>query len=121
ASMCGLVGLKPSRGRTTLGPEGDESGLAVQHVVARSVRDTAGLLDVLRGPGPGDMVVAPPPRRPYVAEVRTRPAQLRVGILDSSPAGPIDPECQTAVRSAAGLLEQLGHAVSEDHPRIDAG
>jgi amidase len=119
ASMCGLVGLKPSRGRTTLGPDGDESGLSVQHVVARSVRDTASLLDVLRGAGPGDLVVAPPPARPYVSEVTVPPAPLRVGILDSSPAGGLDPECQAAVRTAARLLGQLGHAVSDDHPRID--
>ncbi|HET7523047.1 MAG TPA: amidase [Acidimicrobiales bacterium] len=119
ASMCGLVGLKPSRGRTTLGPEGDESGLSVQHVVARSVRDTAALLDVLRGPGPGDMVVAPPPVRPYVSEVTARPPKLRVGVLESSPTGALDPECLSAVRSAARTLEQLGHSVSGDHPRID--
>ena len=119
ASMCGLVGLKPSRGRTTLGPEGDESGLSVQHVVARSVRDTAALLDVLRGPGPGDMVTAPPPARPYATEVAVRPAQLRVGILDSAPAGAVDPECQAAVQGCAQLLEKLGHAVSDDHPHID--
>ena len=119
ASMCGLVGLKPSRGRTTLGPEGDESGLSVQHVVARSVRDTAALLDVLRGPGPGDMVVAPPPTRPYVSEVGVRPAKLRIGVLDASPAGALDPECSEAVRGAAGVLEQLGHTVCDDHPGID--
>lgn len=119
ASMCGLVGLKPSRGRTTLGPDGDESALAVQHVVARSVRDTAALLDVLRGPGPGDMVIAPSPPRSYVSELKVRPARLRVGILDSSPGGPVDPECQAAVKTAAGLLEHLGHVVSDDHPQID--
>ena len=119
ASMCGLVGLKPSRGRTTLGPEGDESGLSVQHVVARSVRDTAALLDVLQGPGPGDMVVAPPPARPYASEVNARPPRLRVGVLESSPAGALDPECVSAVQSAARTLEQLGHAVSGDPPRID--
>lgn len=119
ASMCGLVGLKPSRGRTTLGPEGDESGLSVQHVVARTVRDTAALLDVLRGPGPGDMAVASPPARPYVSEVLIRPVRLRVGVLDSSPAGAIDLECQAAVEKGARILDQLGHAVSDDHPRID--
>ncbi len=76
ASMCGLVGLKPSRGRTTLGPEGDESGLSVQHVVSRSVRDAAALLDVMRGPGPGDMAVAPPPEQPYLSDAAVRPARL---------------------------------------------
>ena len=119
ASMCGLVGLKPSRGRTTLGPEGDESGLSVQHVVARSVRDTAALLDVLRGPGPGDMAVAPPPVRPYTSETATRPHRLRVGLLEESPAGELDPECKSAVRRTGQLLEQLGHVVSAEHPRID--
>jgi amidase len=119
ASMCGLVGLKPSRGRTTLGPDGDESALSVQHVVARSVRDTAALLDVLRGPGPGDMVTAPPPARPYLSEVTVRPAPLRIGTLDSRPGAPVDPECRAAVNSTALLLEQLGHFVSDDHPEID--
>jgi amidase len=119
ASMCGLVGLKPSRGRTTLGPEGDESGLSVQHVVARSVRDTAALLDTLQGPGVGDMVVAPAPERPYASEVKVRPNPLRVGVLDASHAGAVDPECRSAVQSAAVVLEQLGHAVTGDHPSID--
>ena len=118
ASMCGLVGLKPSRGRTTLGPDGDESGLSVQHVVARSVRDAAALLDVVRGPGPGDMAVAPPPARPYEAEVGVGPPRLRVGVLDASPSGPLDPECREAVGQAGRLLERLGHLVTDDHPEI---
>ena len=119
ASMCGLVGLKPSRGRTTLGPDGDESGLSVQHVVTRSVRDSAALLDVLAGPGPGDMVVAPPPARPFASEVGADPGQLRIGVLSFSPAGPLDPECEAAVWGAAHLLESLGHEISHDHPEID--
>ena len=119
ASMCGLVGLKPSRGRTTLGPDRDESGLSVQHVVARSVRDSAALLDVLRGPGTGDMAVAPPPTRPYVDEVGAPPGQLRVGLLASSPVGALNAECERAVRSTGRVLEDLGHHVSEDRPEID--
>jgi amidase len=121
ASMCGLVGLKPSRGRITLGPDRDESGLSVQHVVSRSVRDTAAFLDVVAGPGPGDMVVAPPPSRPYVDELAVRPAGLHVGMLDFNPAGTLHPDCQTAVRSTAALLESLGHHVSEDTPTFDPG
>lgn len=120
ASMCGLVGLKPSRGRTSLGPDRDESGLSVQHVVTRSVRDTAALLDVAQGPGTGDMVVAPPPLRPYVDELLVRPKGLRIGMLPYNPGGILHPECETAVRSAGRLLESLGHNVSLDIPTIDA-
>ncbi len=119
ASMCGLVGLKPSRGRTTLGPDRDESGLSVQHVVTRTVRDSAALLDLLQGPGPGDMVVAPPPRRPYGEEVGAPTGRLRVGVLATSPTGALHPECAAAALEAAHLLEGLGHDVSDDHPVID--
>ncbi|MGH9035278.1 MAG: amidase, partial [Acidimicrobiia bacterium] len=82
ASACGLVGLKPTRGRTSLGPDGYSVGaLAVEHVVCRSVRDAAGLLDATAGRMPGDPYVAPPPRRPFAAEVGTNPGRLRVGLL----------------------------------------
>jgi amidase len=117
--MCGLVGLKPTRGRITFGPDRDESGLSVQHVVTRSVRDTAALLDVGQGPGPGDMAVAPPPRRPYVEELTVRPTGLRIGMLDCNPGGTLHPDCEAAVRQAGTLLDQLGHAVSGDLPAMD--
>ena len=68
ASCCGLVGLKPSQGRITLGPFRDESNLGVELCVSRTVRDTAALLDAVHGPGVGDTVIAPPPLRPYVDE-----------------------------------------------------
>ena len=119
SSMCGLVGLKPSRGRSTLGPDRDESGLSVQHVVTRSVRDTAALLDIAQGPGLGDMVVAPPPMRPYVEELSTRPNGLRIGMLTFNPAGTLHSDCEAAVRKAGSLLESVGHDVSEDVPAID--
>ncbi len=119
SSMCGLVGLKPSRGRITLGPDRDESGLSVQHVVTRSVRDTAAVLDIVQGPGPGDMVVAPPPLRPYVDELSIRPPRLRIGMLTFNPAGALHPDCELAVRSAGRLLDTLGHDLSEDLPTID--
>ncbi len=118
ASMCGLVGLKPSRGRTTMGPDRDESGLSVQHVLTRSVRDCAAILDATAGPAAGDMVIAPPPRRPYAEELRARPAGLRVGLLAHSPNGRLHPDCEAAVRRAAGLLEGLGHRVVEEHPEV---
>lgn len=116
ASMCGLVGLKPSRGRMSLGPDRDESGLSVQNVVARSVRDVAALLDCSHGPGPGDMVVAPPPSRPYVDELGERPTGLRIGMLAATPNGTLHADCEAAVRSAAGILGGLGHHVAEEHP-----
>src|SRR4029077_19661627 len=81
ASMCGLVGLKPTRGRMSLGPYGDESGLSVQHAVTRTVRDTAAMLDATHGPGPGDMAVAPPPARPFLDEVGVEPGRMRIGFL----------------------------------------
>ena len=118
ASMCGLVGLKVSRGRITLGPDRDETGLSVNHVVARSVRDSAGILDVTCGPAPGDMVVAPAPARPYRDEVGADPGRLRVGLLAHDPGGTLHPDCVAAVRAAAALLESLGHHVEESHPAV---
>src|SRR5438105_2879386 len=118
ASMCGLVGLKVSRGRITLGPDRDETGLSVNHVVARSVRDSAAILDVTQGPAPGDMVVAPAPARPFRDEVGADPGQLRVGLLAHDPGGTLHPDCEAAVRGAAELLESLGHHVEESHPAV---
>src|SRR3954452_13386961 len=111
SSMCGLVGLKVSRGRITLGPDRDESGLSVNHVVTRSVRDTAAILDATAGPGPGDLAVAPPPRRPFVDEVGADAGRLRIGVLAKNPNGELHADCVAAVRAAATLLESLGHDV----------
>ena len=117
ASCCGLVGLKPSQGRITLGPVRDESGLSVEHCVSRSVRDTAALLDATRGPGVGDTVIAPPPARDYVEELGIDPGRLRIGVLDHHPQGhPIDAECTDAARATAQLLESLGHHVEDAWP-----
>jgi amidase len=119
ASACGLVGLKPSRGRTTLGPDGYSVGaLAVEHVVCRTVRDAAGLLDATAGRMPGDPYVAPPPRRPFAAEVGADPGRLRVGLLTFSPSmgGSVHPECVAAATGTGALLESLGHHVEVAHP-----
>ena len=80
ASACGLVGLKPSQGRITLGPFRDESNLGVELCVSRTVRDTAALLDALHGPGVGDTVIAPAPLRPYIDELGAEPGRLRIGM-----------------------------------------
>jgi amidase len=116
ASMCGCVGLKVSRGRITMGPDGDESLVSVNNVITRSVRDSAAVLDATHGPGPGDMAVAPPPLRPYVDEVGADPGRLRIGLLAKNPHGNLHPDCEAAVRDAAALLESLGHHVDEAYP-----
>jgi amidase len=110
AACTGLVGLKPTQGRITMGPERDESGLSTQLCVSRSVRDTARLLDAVHGPGVGDTVIAPAPRRPYADELGASPGRLRIGMLDSHPLGnALHDDCVTAVHVAASLLEDLGH------------
>ena len=117
ASCCGLVGLKPSQGRITIGPFRTESGLSVELCVSRSVRDTARLLDAVHGPGVGDTVIAPPPARPYVDELGADPGRLRIGLLDHHPRdGVIHADCVSAVHHAAGLLESLGHDVQPGFP-----
>src|SRR5881296_2063993 len=87
ASACGLVGLKPSRGRTSFGPDlGDAlGGLVGEGVLTRSVRDTAAILDAIAGAMPGDPYTAPPPARPYREEVGRKPGKLRVGVLSRAP------------------------------------
>ncbi|MEY3112094.1 MAG: amidase AmiC 1, partial [Actinomycetota bacterium] len=82
SSCCGLVGLKVSQGRISMAPNRDETNLGVDHVVTRTVRDCAALLDASHGPGVGDRVIAPRPTRPYVEELRAAPTQLRIGFLD---------------------------------------
>jgi amidase len=117
AACCGLVGLKPSRGRISAAPLGDEAGPAVELCVSRTVRDTAALLDAVHGPAVGDLVVAPPPRRPYVDELAADPAPLRIGVLDHAPGGePVHPDCADAVHDTALLLEELGHHVEIAYP-----
>jgi amidase len=120
AAACGLVGLMPSRGRVTQGPEfGDlMTGLVSEHVVARSVRDSAGALDCILGPGPGDPYTAPSPERPYREEVGADPGKLRIGLWSSAPSDQFEPhpDCIAAAESAGSLLESLGHAVELSHP-----
>jgi len=119
ASCCGLIGLKPSQGRITMGPERDESGLGVHFAVTRSMRDTAGLLDAVCGPDIGDNVITPRPNRPFANEVGANPGRLRIGLLASHPLeGKLDPECATAARNGASLLEGLGHDVHYSHPAV---
>jgi amidase len=122
ASICGVVGLKPSRGRTSLGPHfGDMfGGLVAEHVVTRSVRDTARVLDAVAGPRPGDPFAAPMPQRAYGDEVGVDPGRLRIGVMTSSPgANPAPQDDTVAAADAAGrLLESLGHVVEPAYPKV---
>ena len=120
ASECGLVGLKSTRSRVSLGPEYGEvwQGLVNEHVVTRSVRDTAAILDAIAGPMPGDPYFATPPTRPFLAEVGAAPGVLRIGVLADFPgqATPLHPDCVAAVHATAQLLSALGHTVEESSP-----
>ncbi|HEY7456834.1 MAG TPA: amidase [Solirubrobacterales bacterium] len=116
ASNCGLVGLKPSRQRTSEGPlVGDfMSGLTAELCVSRSVRDTAALLEAVHGPAPGDPYVAPPPLRPYTEEVGADPGKLRIALwTETVIERDADPEVVAGARNAAEALEGLGHTVEE--------
>lgn len=118
ASCCGLVGLKPSRARTTIGPDFAEywGQMTHEHVLCRSVRDTAAILDATAGPGPGDPYTAPPPRRPWAEEVGAHPGRLRVGLLTSSPLTDVDDDCAIAARLLADRLANAGHDVDDKAP-----
>ncbi len=117
ASHNGLVGLKPTRQRTSQGPLlGDAvSGLTEELVVARSVRDVAAVLEAVHGPAPGDPYFAPPPLRPYTDELAADPGKLRIGLAtEPFVAQEIEPEAMDAARDAGSLLESLGHVVDTD-------
>lgn len=118
ASECGLVGLKPSRGRITHGPALGEgwAGYTTDGVVSRSVRDTAGMLDVISGRRTGDPYTATPPARPFAAEVGADPGRLRIGLAPDHPGVTTDPECVVAVERAGALLTELGHHVEIAQP-----
>jgi amidase len=120
ASECGLVGLKPTRGRVSLGPTMGEiwAGLVADHVVTRSVRDSAGILDATAGPMVGDPYYAPPPARPFAEEIGAKPGRLRIGLRThtGNPNIATHPDCVGAARDAAKLLESLGHHVEEACP-----
>jgi amidase len=118
ASECGIVGLKPSRGRVSLGPGAGESwaGASTDGAVSRTVRDTAAILDVMQGRRTGDPYVAPPPLRPFAAEVGVDPGQLRVGIAPTHESVDTHVDCVDAVQRAGTLLESLGHHVAVAHP-----
>ncbi len=123
ASCCGLVGLKPTRGRNSLAPQyGDVmGGLVCEHVVSRSVRDSAAILDTTSGPVPGDPYWAPPRRGASFAAAAEVPThRLRIAVLVASPTGSdVHPDCVAATRAAAVLCESLGHHMDEAALDVD--
>jgi amidase len=113
AAWCGLVGLKPSRGRIS---DPLDTLVLSELAVSRTVRDVAAVLDAVQGSEPGDLFVALPPVRSYRAEVGADPGKLRIGMLTRASFGDIHPECLTATQAAAKLLGSLGHEVEESYP-----
>jgi amidase len=121
AACCGLFGLKPSRGRTPTAPLGAIwQGAAQEHVLTRSVRDSAAMLDAVQGSAPGAPYVIAPPERPYLEELNTPPGRLRIAWSTESPLGEsVDPACIAAVEQAVRLLGELGHQLEETRPEYD--
>jgi amidase len=114
ASCCGLVGLKPSRGRISRGPDLGDDFLVQDGVLTRTVAETASMLDILSGYELGDATWAPPPSEPFAAAVKREPGRLRIGYTTTAAIeAPLDPECERATLDAAQLLSQLGHEVEE--------
>jgi amidase len=123
AACCGLFGMKPTRGRNSLGPRfGDLlSGLVHEHAVTVSVRDSASLLDATAGQALGDPHVAPVPERPYAKEVGAPGPRLRIGLWTRPFSGSdVHDDCLSAARDAAKLCEDLGHLVEETELPISA-
>lgn len=122
ASCCGVFGLKPSRGRSPLGPDRGEvwCGFAEEHVITRSVRDSAAILDATGGADAGAPYAAPPQARPFLDEVTTEPGRLRIAFTTQPFLGhTCAPECAAGVAATATLLEELGHEVIEASPTLD--
>ena len=122
AALCGLFGLKPSRGRVSLAPIGETlAGAGAQHCVSISVRDSAALLDALAGGEPGDPYRAPPADGTFLDATRRSPGRLRVAFMLKPVGGaPLDPVLVEAVEQTAKLLAGLGHHVEEAAPEYDA-
>ncbi|HST34365.1 MAG TPA: amidase [Solirubrobacteraceae bacterium] len=115
AACCGLVGLKPARGRISPAPELGDSSLGIDGVLTRTVADTAAILDVLAGYEPGDATWAPAPAEPFAVSAGAEPGKLRIAMttLPPIPEAQVDPLAARAVADAAELLSSLGHEVEE--------
>ena len=124
ASCCGLVGMKPTRGRNSFAPGLGErmGGIVAEHTVSISVRDHAAILDATAGPAPGDPYYAPPPARPFLEEVGVDPGKLRIGFSYGGATGArTDGEHTRVLDETLTVLEGLGHDVVEADPPINNG
>ncbi len=122
AACCGLVGLKPTRGRIPIGPDADEgiSGLGAEFAVSRTVRDSAALLDEVEGPGVGEKYIIPRPQLPYLQEVTTPPGNLKIAFTTAAWSNDqVDGVCIAGVEATARLLQELGHTVTQAFPEFD--
>ena len=118
AACCGLVGLKPSRGRISLAPELGDAALVCDGMLTRYVEDAAATLDVLAGYEPGDATWAPDPPEPFADSARREPLKLRIAATTKPPVSDatVDPVAARAVDDAASVLRSLGHEVEEVDP-----
>src|SRR5215468_10994338 len=122
AAQCGLFGLKPSRGRISMAPDAGEGwgGLSASHVVSRSVRDSAVMLDCTAGLEPGDPYAAPAPEHSFAQSIERPPRKLRIALMLRDHRGAkLHQECLKAVEGAAKLCQSLGHIVEEADPKLD--
>ena len=122
ASCCGVFGFKPTRGMNPSGPDYGEAwnGLSAEHVLTMSVRDSAALLDVSRGPAPGDPYCGPALERSFLEAVSRPPGKLKIAVQRQALTGaPVHADCIAAVDDAVELLTELGHVVEEAAPKYD--
>ncbi|MBT4511866.1 MAG: amidase, partial [Chloroflexi bacterium] len=119
ASECGVFGLKPTRGRISLGPDIGESwaGWVFEFAETRTVRDSAALLDCVHGPMPGDPYTINHPARPYIEEIGKDPGKLKIGFVKEIPGVDVKAPCALAVETVAKELTSLGHRVEENWPK----
>nr|WP_174505835.1 amidase family protein [Acinetobacter sp. Marseille-Q1620] len=122
ASYCGLFGLKPSRGRTPWGPDRSEimHGAVLQHVLTKSVRDSAAMLDITHGAEKSSLFTIQAPHGSYLESIKSPPKKLKIAYSTASPiATHVSSDAIQAIEKTAKILESLGHDVVEDTPKID--